>query len=43
MGGPNAPLELDYAISCHLRIFESAKLETHAGKFLDYDGTEYPW
>ncbi|KZV92620.1 NAD(P)-binding protein [Exidia glandulosa HHB12029] len=43
LGGEAAPLEVGAAVTDHIKVYEAAKLETHAGKFLNYDGTETPW
>ena len=43
MGGPGAAMEVDDAVAYHIKVLESATLETHAGKYMNYDGTETPW
>ncbi|EJD34105.1 C-signal [Auricularia subglabra TFB-10046 SS5] len=43
MGGPDAWLDVDYAVRNHIKIYESATLETHSGKFLSNEGKEIPW
>lgn len=43
MGGPDALIDVDFAVTKHIKIFEGAKLETHSGRFLGYEGQEVPW
>ncbi|EJD35629.1 NAD(P)-binding protein [Auricularia subglabra TFB-10046 SS5] len=43
LGGANAPLTVEFAVAKHIPLFESAALETHAGRFLDYEGKELPF
>ena len=43
MGGPDAMVEVDYAVSKHIEIIEDATAERHNGKFWRYDGEELPW
>ncbi|KZV88168.1 NAD(P)-binding protein [Exidia glandulosa HHB12029] len=43
MGGPDAMIDADFAVSKHIQLYEAAKLETHAGKFWSYEGKELPW
>ena len=43
MGGDDAPHELEPSVAGHIKVYESAQLETHAGRFFDMVGKEIPW
>ncbi|EJD50083.1 NAD(P)-binding protein [Auricularia subglabra TFB-10046 SS5] len=43
LGGPTAPLDLEFAVAKHIPLIESATKETHAGRFLDLNGNVLPW
>lgn len=43
MGGPDAWLDVDFAVGNHIKVYEQATLETHSGKFFSHDGKPVPW
>jgi NAD(P)-dependent dehydrogenase (short-subunit alcohol dehydrogenase family) len=42
MGGPNAPLTTKQSVGAMKRLINTLG-SAHAGKFLNYDGSEFPW
>jgi len=42
MGGPAAPLTIDQSVSAMVKVIDGLKPSDN-GRFINYDGTEFPW